>query len=100
MLVALISILQLLINLVTVVVICQFVLSLLLSFNVLSLSNNFVSALWQSLNAILDPVLRPIRKILPDTGMIDLSPLVLIIGLRILQILVIGAANSIATGTL
>ena len=100
MLIALISILDILINLVTVVVIAQFILSLLIAFNVVSLSNNFVSALWQSLNAILDPVLRPIRRILPDTGVIDFSPIVLIVGLRIIQILVIGAANSIATGSL
>jgi YggT family protein len=100
MLLALISILDLLINLVTVVVITQFVLSLLLAFNVVSLSNNFVSALWQSLNAILDPVLRPIRRILPDTGMIDFSPIVLILGLKILQILIIGAADSYYRGGL
>lgn len=100
MLLALITILDLLINLVTFVVIAQFILSLLLAFNVVSLSNNFVSALWQSLNAILDPVLRPIRKIMPDTGMIDFSPIALILSLKILQILVAGLATSIATGSL
>ena len=100
MLNALIQILGLLIDLVTIVVISQFVLSLLLAFNVVSLSNNIVASLWQALNAILDPVLRPIRKIMPDTGMIDFSPIILIFGMRVLQILLAGAANSIATGSL
>ena len=65
-------------------------LSLLIAFNVVSLSNNFVASIWQSLNLILDPMLKPIRKIMPDTGMIDFSPIVLIIGLRIIQMLLGG----------
>ena len=100
MLQALIQILGLLIDLVTTVVIVQFVLSLLLVFNVISLNNNVVASIWQALNAILDPVLRPIRKIMPDTGMIDFSPIILIFGMRAIQILLAGAANSIATGTI
>ena len=64
--------------------------SLLIAFNVVSLSNNFVASIWQSLNMILDPMLKPIRKIMPDTGMIDFSPIVLIIGLRIIQMLLGG----------
>jgi YggT family protein len=98
MLLALVDIIQLLINLVTVLVISQFILSLLLAFNVLSLNNNFVSALWQSINALLDPVLRPIRRIMPDTGMIDFSPMVLILGLKIIEILVVRGAQTIAAG--
>ena len=100
MLQALIQILGLLIDLVTTVVIVQFVLSLLLVFNVISLNNNIVASIWQALNAILDPVLRPIRKIMPDTGMIDFSPIILIFGMRAIQILLAGAANSIASGSL
>jgi YggT family protein len=46
---------------------------------------------------ILDPFLKPIRKIMPDTGMIDFSPMVLLIGLRILQMLLMGLANDIAS---
>ena len=90
MLLALISIIGYLISIITTVVIVQFVLSLLISFNVVSLSNNFVASIWQALNAILDPFLKPIRKIMPDTGMLDFSPIVLIIGLRIVQTLLGG----------
>jgi len=90
MLLALIQIIGYLVTIVSTVVIVQFLLSLLIAFNVVSLSNNFVASIWQSLNLILDPMLKPIRKIMPDTGMIDFSPIVLIIGLRIIQMLLGG----------
>lgn len=80
------EIISYLINIIVIVVIVQFVLSLLISFNVVNLHNNFVSAIWQAVNAILDPILQPIRRIMPNTGAVDLSPMVLIIGLTILQI--------------
>ena len=76
-----------LISIVVTLVIVQFVLSLLISFNVVNVHNNVVAALWQAVNALLEPVLRPIRKIMPATGALDLSPMVLIIGLTILQII-------------
>jgi YggT family protein len=93
MLVALIQIIGYLISILLTIIIVQFILSLLLVFNVISLSNNIVSAIWQSLNMILDPFLKPIRKIMPDTGMIDFSPMVLIIGLNIVQMLLTGVAR-------
>ena len=92
----LISALDFLMTILWTVVIVQFILSLLIAFNVVSLSNNIVSSIWQALNVILDPFLRPIRKILPDTGMIDFSPMVLLIGLRIFQMLLAGLANDIS----
>ncbi|HNW19301.1 MAG TPA: YggT family protein [Sphingorhabdus lacus] len=97
MLLALISIIGYLMTILSTVVIVQFILSLLIAFNVVSLSNNFVSSIWHALNMILDPFLKPIRKIMPDTGMIDFSPMVLLIGLRILQMLLMGLANDIAS---
>lgn len=75
-----------LISIVVTLVIVQFVLSLLISFNVVNIHNNFVAAVWQAVNALLDPVLRPIRRMMPATGALDLSPMVLIIGLTIIQI--------------
>lgn len=76
-----------LISIVVVLVIVQFVLSLLISFNVVNMHNDFVAAIWRAINAILEPVLRPIRRIMPDTGTLDLSPMVLIIGLTIVRII-------------
>lgn len=83
----LIPILLLLMDVVSTVVIVQFVLYLLIQFNVVSLNSPLVSALWQGLNAILDPLLSPIRRMMPHTGAIDFSPLVLIVLLRIVLII-------------
>ena len=91
-----IEILSLLINVIVVAVIIQFVLSLLLAFNVVNRHNGAVDAIWTAINAILDPVLRPIRRIMPNTGAIDFSPMVLIILLQILMIVLKNAAFSLA----
>jgi len=80
-----IDIIDLLINVVVMLVIIQFVLSLLISVNVVNTHNDFVRSFWTGINAVLEPVLRPIRRILPATGGIDFSPLVLILGLQILR---------------
>lgn len=80
------EIISYLINIIVIVVIVQFVLSLLISFNVVNMHNDFVAAIWRAVNAILDPVLNPVRRIMPNTGSLDLSPMVLIIGLTIIQI--------------
>lgn len=80
-------ILGLLASIVSTVVIVQFILSLLLAFNVVSIHNQFVAALWNGLNAILDPILQPIRRVMPNTGAIDFSPIVLLLGIRILMII-------------
>ncbi|MFN3469034.1 MAG: YggT family protein [Novosphingobium sp.] len=92
----LIQMINYLVNIIVVVVIVQFVLGLLISFNVVNMHNNAVAAIWKALNAILEPLLRPIRKIMPDTGAIDFSPMVLIIGLNLLTILLSGIAASTA----
>ena len=66
-----------LVSIIIVLVIVQFVMSLLISFNVVNMQNNFVEAIWRAVNALLDPILNPIRKIMPNTGAIDFSPLLL-----------------------
>jgi YggT family protein len=76
-----------LISIVIVLVIVQFVLSLLVAFNVVNMQNNWVAAIWRSINALLEPLLRPIRRVMPDTGAIDFSPLVLIVLLNIVNII-------------
>lgn len=90
----LVDIVSYLIQIVQIVVIVQFVLGLLIAFNVVNFHNQFVESIWRALNAILDPLLNPIRKIMPNTGSIDLSPMVLIIGLVILQKILWGIARA------
>jgi YggT family protein len=82
------QILGVLIDVVVMLVIIQFVIGLLFAFNVLGRSNQFFITVYEAINALLDPVLRPIRRVMPATGAIDFSPLVLIIGLTILKIVV------------
>jgi YggT family protein len=86
-----------LITIVITLVIVQFVISLLFAFNVVSMHNQWAAAIYRSINILLEPMLRPIRKIMPDTGAIDFSPLVLIVLLNIVNI-VLGnlAAASLA----
>ncbi|MEM1133924.1 YggT family protein [Alterisphingorhabdus coralli] len=89
----LIEIVQILMNVLVMIIIVQFIIGLLIMFNVVSMSNQAVSTIYSSLNMLLDPILNPIRKIMPDTGAIDFSPLVLIIGLNILQRVLISVAT-------
>jgi len=100
MLLALVQIISYLATIIVTVVIVQFIISLLLSFNVISMSNQFVASIYQSLNMILDPFLKPIRKFMPDTGMIDFSPIVLIIALRVIQFLLVGLYNDMAASAI
>lgn len=69
-------------------VIVQVVLSWLVAFNVVNTRNRFVYLVGDFLYRITEPALKPIRRILPNMGGIDISPLVLILGLYFLQILV------------
>ncbi|MBH5321113.1 YggT family protein [Aurantiacibacter sediminis] len=84
----LIEIFGIIFSAVIMLIIVQFIIGLLFAFNVVSPSNQFLMQVYNSINALLDPILRPIRRILPDTGAIDFSPLVLIIGLQILDTII------------
>ena len=79
----LIPILVLFANVITTAVIAQFILGLLISFNVVNYHNQLVSALWTALNAILDPILAPIKRRMPNTGGIDFSPIVLLLLIQV-----------------
>lgn len=94
LLITLSQIIGYLVSIIIVLVIAQFVLSLLISFNVVNMQNNFVEAIWRAVNALLDPILNPVRKLMPNTGAIDFSPLVLIVGLNILDIVIRNLAYS------
>ena len=83
-----------LISIIIVLVIVQFVLSLLVAFNVVTMHNHWVAAIFRSINALLEPLLRPIRRLMPDTGAIDFSPLVLIVLLNIVNIVFVNLANA------
>lgn len=99
MLLALISIISYLITILGTVVMVNFVLALLISFNMVSHDNQYVEAVLHATNVILDPFLNPIKRIMPTTiGMFDLSPMILLIGLRIIQMLLGGLYMQVAAG--
>ncbi len=74
------------------VIIIQAILSWLVAFNVINTRNRFVWSLLNGLDRFTSPILRPIRNLLPDMGGIDLSPLVLILGIMLTQRLLTGLA--------
>lgn len=86
------QILMLLLGVARFFIFVHFIMSWLISFNVLNVRQPFVAQVWYSLQRILEPVYRPIRRILPDLGGIDLSPIVALIGIEIIRILLINNA--------
>ncbi len=79
------SIAQILLTVGWWIVVVQAILSTLIAFNVINTYNDFVSSLWRGLNTLTEPVYRPIRRILPDTGPMDFAPFVVLILIWILQ---------------
>ena len=75
----------------SVLIIIWFIIGLLFAFNVVSPSNQFAFAVYDALGRLFEPVLRPIRKILPDTGAIDFSPMVFLLILNAISIILSGA---------
>lgn len=89
--VTLLDIVSYLLYLYSWVIIIQIVLSLLIAFNVVNTYNDFVAQLHRALNALTEPVYRPVRRILPDTGAFDFAPMVVLIAITILTRFVIPA---------
>jgi YggT family protein len=81
----LLQIVQLLLTVFTFIIVAQAILSWLLAFNVINTHNEIVRTLWNGLQAITEPVYRPVRRILPDFGALDISPLVVLLALYILN---------------
>ena len=73
---ALIDVLIMIANTANMIIIIWFIIGLLFAFNVVNQSNQFLAAVYDSIGRLFEPVLRPIRKLLPDTGAIDFSPMV------------------------
>ena len=80
------QIIEMLTNVLVMLIIIQFIIGLLFAFNVVNRSNDFLASFYMAIKRFLEPVLRPIRNVLPNTGQIDFSPLVLIILLNIVLI--------------
>jgi YggT family protein len=93
MLIALVDIANLLLSVLTWIIIIQVVLSWLFVLNVLNAGSGGVRAFVIALDRITAPLYRPIRRMLPDFGGIDFSPLVILILIQVIKKLLAGVVT-------
>lgn len=86
---ALLEIVSLLLQVLWWIIIVQAVLSWLVAFNVINTQSDFVRSVLVALDRLTEPLYRPIRRILPDFGALDLSPMVVLLIIIILQRIII-----------
>ena len=80
------------------IIIVQVIMSWLFAFNVLNTSSQGVRTLAVAIDRITAPVYRPIRRILPDFGGIDFSPLVILILIQVIKKLLAGVVTQYYLG--
>ena len=83
--IALLQTISMLLNLVWWVFLIMIIMSWLISFNVINTRNQFVASVWRILNQVTEPILRPIRRIIPPVGGLDLSPIIVFVIIFFLQ---------------
>jgi YggT family protein len=76
---ALLDVLLVVLNLYIYVIIAAAILSWLVAFNVVNRYNDVVRAIWNLVTTLTEPLLRPIRGMVPNFGGIDISPLILLL---------------------
>ena len=79
------QIIQILLTAIWWIIIIQAILSWLVAFNVINMHSDFVRTILYALDRMTAPLYRPIRRIMPDLGALDLSPLVVLLLLSIVQ---------------
>lgn len=90
---SLFDILMLLLGVARTFIFAHFIMSWLISFDVLNVRQPLVGQVWYTLQRILEPIYAPIRRFMPDLGGIDLSPIVALLGIEVIRIVLI---NNIA----
>jgi YggT family protein len=85
MLIALVDIADMLLSIVTWIIIAQVILSWLFVFNILNTSSQGVRTIAVAIDRLTAPLYRPIRRLLPDFGGIDFSPLVVLILIQVIK---------------
>ena len=95
MLLALLNVAYLLLWALSIVIIGQAILSWLVAFNVINTHNEFVRQFLYTLDRFTAPLYRPIRRILPDFGGLDFSPIVILLIIWVLQELLAGVARDL-----
>ena len=82
---AIVDVIEVVLQLYVYLLIASAILSWLIAFNVVNTRNQFVSAIAEFLYRITEPVLRPIRSIMPDLGGLDISPIIVILIIILIQ---------------
>ena len=91
---ALLQIVDLLLSVLMWIIIVQAILSWLVAFNVINTYNDFVRQLLYALDRITEPLYRPVRKIMPDFGALDLSPMVVLLIIYIIRTILLPSVAS------
>ncbi|MBM1219935.1 YggT family protein [Ponticoccus sp. SC2-23] len=81
------EILMLILGVARFFIFAHFIMSWLISFQVLNVRQPLVAQIWYGLNRLLEPIYAPIRRILPNMGGLDLSPIVALLGVYALEII-------------
>ncbi|MDR3475582.1 MAG: YggT family protein [Devosia sp.] len=82
---AFLDVIMLVLQLYWYVVLAMIIMSWLIAFSVVNTRNEFVNQVWRVLNSLTEPVLRPIRRRMPNFSGLDLSPLILFIIIYFIQ---------------
>lgn len=90
--IALFGIADLLLRVAMYVIILQAILSWLVAFNVINLHNDFMRTFLRALDRMTEPLYRPFRRILPDFGGLDFSPMIVLLLIIILREYLLPAA--------
>ena len=99
MLLGLLQFVDLVLSLVIWIIIAQVIISWLLAFNILNMSNRFVATVANALYQITEPALGPLRKIIPQFGGLDISPIVLFLAIYFVRLVILyPMMNSIRFG--
>lgn len=96
MVLSLFAVLDVLLQVMMWIIIIQAILSWLVAFNVINTHSDFVRSFLYALDRITAPLYRPIRRILPDFGGLDFSPMVVLLLIYVIRILLAGVATDIA----
>ena len=86
--ITILKILQLLLDVAFFIMLIHIIMSWLISFQVLNLYQPIVRQIWDGLNRLLEPIYGPIRRFMPNTGGLDLAPLVALIGVYAARIVI------------
>ncbi|MEP2706615.1 MAG: YggT family protein [Roseibium sp.] len=85
---ALLTVINIALQLYTYVIIASAIFSWLYAFNIVNSSNQIIASIGQVLYNLTEPALKPIRRFMPDLGGVDISPVILLLGIIFVQMII------------